>query len=285
MQEGVNEIRSFLLEDRGIRGALVRLNETWKQITVQHQYPERIQRLLGESVAATVLLASGLKDKPKVSIQLQGEGPLRLLLIQCAADLRVRGMAQWRPFSDDETLLGEGRLAVTLDTGKRNGLFQGIVPLVSAELTSCLESYFVRSEQLPTRMVLEATADSVAGLMLQTLPGQSHDSSDFEHAAALAKTVKQGELFEEPAQALLPRLFSDYLIRLFKPRPVLHDCRCTPEHLARVARLIGKDELGTILADEGAVELTCEFCNRAFRYDADDVDAILRGEAPPIVLH
>jgi len=281
----MNEIQSFLLEDRGIRGALVRLNETWKQITVQHRYPERVERLLGQSVAATVLLANGLKEKPQVSIQLQGAGPLRLLLIQCAADLKVRGMAQWRPFGADEALLGEGRLAVTLDTGKRNGIFQGIVPLVSADLESCLESYFDRSEQLPTRMVLEATSDSVAGLVLQTLPGQSHTGDDFDRAAALAKTVRPGELLTEPAQTLLPRLFDGYLIRLFKPRPVLHDCRCTPEHLARVARLIGEDELSTILADEGAVELTCEFCNRAFRYDADDVAAILRGEAPPAILH
>lgn len=281
----MNEIQSFLLEDRGIRGGLVRLNETWKQITVQHQYPARVERLLGESVAATLLLANGLKGKPKVSIQLQGAGPLRLLLIQCAADLKVRGVAQWRPFDATDALLGEGRLAVTLDTGRRNGLFQGIVPLVSNALDSCLESYFARSEQLPTRLVLEATADSVAGLMLQTLPGQCHDSDDFERAAALAKTVQPGALLAEPAHALLPRLFDGYLIRLFEPRPVLHDCRCTPEHLARVARLIGEEELGTILADEGAVELTCEFCNRAFRYDADDVDAILRGEAPPAVLH
>ena len=87
----MNEVQSFLLEDQGIRGALVRLNETWRQIIAQHQYPVEVRRLLGESVAATVLLASGLKGHPKVSIQLQGEGPLRLLLIQCAADLKVRG--------------------------------------------------------------------------------------------------------------------------------------------------------------------------------------------------
>lgn len=281
----MNEVQNFLLEDRGIRGALVRLTETWQQIAIQHRYPGKVKALLGESVAATVLLANGLKEKPQVSIQLQGQGPLRLLLIQCASDMKVRGMAQWRPFSANEALLGEGRLAVTLDTGKRNGLFQGIVPLVSSELDSCLEAYFARSEQLPTRIILEATDACVAGLMLQTLPGHEDNAADFQHAAAQARNVTPGELLAEAADALLPRLFVDYTIRLFKPRPVLHDCRCTPEHLARVARLLGRDELVSILSDEGIVELTCEFCNRAFRYDADDVDAILRGEAPPALLH
>lgn len=281
----MNEVQSFLLEEHGIRGALVRLNETWKQITVQHRYPERVQSLLGESVAATVLLANGLKERPQVSIQLQGQGPLRLLLIQCAGDLKVRGMAKWRPFTRDDPLLGEGRLAVTLDTGKRNGLFQGIVPLVSTDLESCLESYFARSEQLPTRIILQAAADSVAGLMLQVLPGHEHDDAAFGQAVALARTMTREELMDEAAHVFLPRVFAGYEIRLFKPRPVLHDCRCTPEHLARVARLLGEKELTDILEDEGAVELTCEFCNRAFRYDATDVDAILRGEAPPALLH
>ena len=281
----MNEVQSFLLEDQGIRGALVRLNETWRQIIAQHQYPVEVRRLLGESVAATVLLASGLKGHPKVSIQLQGEGPLRLLLIQCAADLKVRGMAHWQSFAKGDALLGEGRLAVTLDTGGRNGLFQGIVPLVSTDLDACLEAYFRQSEQLATRIILEAGAGHIGGLILQMLPGHEPDLDSFERAAGLAKRVTAAELLDESAETLLPRLFSEHLIRLFSPKPVLHDCRCTPEHLAGIARMLGQQELASILADEGAVELTCEFCNRAFRYDADDVETILRGDTPEPLLH
>lgn len=281
----MNEVQSFLFENEGIRGALVRLNETWQQIVALHQYPAEVQQLLADSVAATVLLANGLKNHPQVSIQLQGDGALRLLLIQCSPDLKVRGTAQWRPYARGDALLGDGRLAVNLDTGGRNGLFQGIVPLVSTHLDACLEAYFEQSEQLATRIVLAGTGANVAGLLIQALPGHDGDDATFEHVAALAKTVSARELVNDAASDLLPRLFREYTIRLFRPRPVLHDCRCTPEHLAGIARMLGEEELKSLLSDCGRVELTCEFCNRAFRYDADDVEAILRGEAPEHTLH
>lgn len=281
----MNEVQSFLLEHHAIRGAVVRLTETWQQIVAQHRYPAPVQALLADSVAATVLLAKGLKDHPKISLQLQGEGPLRLLVIQCSADFKVRGMAQWRPFTPGDALLGEGRLSVHLDTGIRNGQFQGIVPLVSEHLDACLEAYFAQSEQLATRIVLAGDAASAAGLLVQAVPGRESDAETFAHLAALAKTVSSRELIGTPANELLPQLFGDYEIRLFRPRAVLHDCRCTPEHLAGIARMLGADELHSLLDDQGKVELTCEFCNRAFRYDADDVAAILRGEAPGVAVH
>jgi molecular chaperone Hsp33 len=281
----MNEVQSFLFEDHGIRGALVRLTETWQQIIALHQYPTEVQALLADSVAATVLLANGLKDQPKVSIQLQGEGAMRLLLIQCSSDLKVRGMAQWRPYERGESLLGAGRLAVNLDTGARSGLFQGIVPLVSAQLDACLEAYFERSEQLATRIVLAGTPASAAGMLVQTLPGHEDETTAFADIAALAKAVSKRTLAESDAEELLPQVFADYRIRLFRPRPVLHDCRCTAEHLAGIARMLGAVELESLLVEQGAVELTCEFCNRAFRYDEDDVRAILRGESPGPALH
>lgn len=281
----MNEVQSFLFEDHGIRGALVRLTETWQQIVALHRYPAEVQALLADSVAATVLLANGLKAQPKVSIQLQGEGALRLLLIQCSPDLKVRGMAQWRPYERGEPLLGDGRLAVNLDTGPHSGLFQGIVPLVSAQLDASLEAYFERSEQLATRIVLAGAPANAAGLLVQTLPGHEDEIPTFRHIAALAKRVSRRALAEADAAELLPELFADYRIRLFRPRPVLHDCRCTAEHLAGIARMLGAAELESLLDERGSVELTCEFCNRAFRYDEDDVRAILRGESPGPALH
>jgi len=281
----VNELQSFVFEDRPVRGALVRLSETWRHVVAQHNYPPRLERLLGRGVAATVLLANGLKGRPRVSLQLQGEGPLKLLLIQCSSELRVRGMAHWRPHAEHEPLLGDGRLAVNLDTGARHGMFQGIVPLVSAELETCLESYFDRSEQLATRLVLTSTDTSAAGLLIQMLPSEALASDDFRDAAERVKRVGLTELCGLPAEELLPRVFEPFRIRLFKPRPVLHDCRCTPEHLAGIARMLGANELGSILEDRGSVELNCEFCNRSFRYEEDDVAAILRGEVPSAVLH
>jgi molecular chaperone Hsp33 len=281
----VNEVQGFILEDCGIRGSLVRLEETWQQVIAQHDYAPALRRLLGESLAATVLLANSLKSQPRVSIQLQGEGPLKLLLIQCSEELRVRGMAHCATPARGEALLGDGRLAVNVDTRGQHGFFQGIVPLVSPRLDACLESYFKRSEQLPTRLILKSTERRIAGLLLQALPGHTPDEGTFSAVTGLANRVSTAELTADAAEALLPKVFSRHLIRLFEPRPVLHDCRCTPAHLAGIVRMLGEDELDSLLADQGWVELTCEFCNRAFRYDEPDVLAILRGETPGAVLH
>ncbi len=281
----MNEVQGFILEDSGIRGALVRLQETWQQVTAQHDYGPALKRLLGESLAATVLIANSLKSQPRVSIQLQGEGPLKLLLIQCSEELRVRAMAQCTPPAIGEALLGAGRLAVNVDTRGPRGFFQGIVPLVSPRLDACLESYFERSEQLPTRLILKGDDRRVAGLLLQALPGEDPDADAFADAARLAERVSTAELVGDAAETLLPRVFSRHLIRLFDARPVLQDCRCTPDHLAGILRMLGEDELDSLLADPGWVELTCEFCNRAFKYDEPDVLAILRGESPGPVLH
>ena len=277
----MNEIQTFTLEDHGIRGALVRLEETWQRVVAAHDYPPEVRALLGESIVSTLLLATGLKATPSVALQLQGAGPLKLLLVQCTDGQRVRGMASFKEYSAGTPLLGEGRLVVNLDTGKPNGFFQGIVPLTSTKLGECLESYFAQSEQLETRLVLRADEQRVAGMLLQVLPG--HDETRaveaFETAAACAGTVSVDELTRSAAEELLPKLFAGQSIRLFSARPIEHDCRCTPERLAGVVRMLGADEVKSLLAEQGHVELKCEFCNRAFRYDDTQIDAIMRGTA------
>ena len=287
----INESQGFLLEDVNIRGALVRLGSTWRRIAAMHRYPAELDDLLGEGLAATVLLASGLKSQPSVSLQLQGAGRLRLLLAQCTGALRVRGMAQLavgESGSDaSQPLLGEGRLVVNLDTGQPKGLFQGIVPLVSTSLERCLERYFEQSEQLATRLVLRTTGERVAGLLLQVLPGRDESAgrAAFGAVAGRAERVTTAALAERPAEELLPALFAEHAIRLFSARGVSQDCRCTPERLAGVLRMLGRDELDSMLTDDGHVELNCEFCNRAFRYDDAGIDAALSGGAPSAALH
>jgi molecular chaperone Hsp33 len=275
----MNEVQGFILEDAGIRGALVRLEETWRQVVAAHDYAPDVRGLLREGVAAAVLLASGLKVVPNVSLQLQGEGALKLLLIQCTDGVRVRGMASVKPALEPAALLGAGRLVVNLDTGKPNGFFQGIVPLTSATLDGCLESYFRQSEQLATRLILKSSDTRIAGLLLQVLPGHGERQADdvFEELAACAATVSTGELTSLAADELLPKLFAGHAIRVFRPRLIAHDCRCTPERLAGVLRMLGESELESLLAEQGHVELTCEFCNRAFRYTDGQVRAILDG--------
>jgi molecular chaperone Hsp33 len=273
----VNELQTFLLEDSGIRGALVRLGDTWRRVQAQHVYTPEVRALLGEAVVATVLMASGLKSNPAVSLQLQGEGALRMLVVQCTSDLKVRGMAQTSGTPQGPLLAG-GQLVVNVDTGGPSGLFQGIVPIVSDRLDACLEAYFAQSEQLPTRLILRAHGDMIGGLLLQTLPGDEGGKGiPFDEAAAFGQTVTAEELTTLPAERLLPKLFAGQAIRLFTPRPVVHDCRCTPERLAGIVRMIGTEECRSVVAEQGHIELNCEFCNRVFLYDDAAVETILRG--------
>jgi molecular chaperone Hsp33 len=283
----MNEVQGFILEGSGVRGAVVRLEETWRQVIAEHRYTPQVRALLGEGIAATVLLASGIKAKPSVSLQLQGEGPLKLLVIQCADGSRVRGMAHCSSEPQALPLLGAGRLVVNVDTGRPNGFFQGIVPLTSDKLDECLEAYFQQSEQLATRLILKSSERRVAGLLLQILPGRDEERAvdAFEAAVACAATVTPAELTGLAAEELLPRLFARHEIRLFKAHPVTHDCRCTPERLAGVVRMLGEDELKSLLAEQGHVELTCEFCNRTFRYDEQATQVILRGGVQSSQLH
>jgi molecular chaperone Hsp33 len=283
----MNEIQGFMLEGSGIRGALVRLEETWRQVIAEHDYTPQVRTLLGEGVAATVLLASGMKAKPSVSLQLQGEGPLKLLVIQCADGLRVRGMAHCSSAPQAVPLLGAGRLVVNLDAGGPNGLFQGIVPLTSSKLDECLEAYFHQSEQLPTRLILKSSAKRIGGLLLQVLPGHGEEraADAFQAAAACASAVSTAELTELRAEQLLPTLFEAHEIRLFEARAVTHDCRCTPERLAGVVRMLGEDEVKSLLAEQGHVELTCEFSNRTFRYDERATETIMQGGTRSSTLH
>lgn len=280
----MNETRNFLFEHHGIRGGVVRLHETWLQIIAQHGYPGDVRELLGEAVAATVLLGASLKDRPRISIQAQGDGALRLLVTQCSSQLSVRGMAQWRNDARSAPLLGNGRLSVNIDTGQSDGFYQGIVPLTGSRLSECLEGYFDQSEQLPTRLFLFSTTTNAAGLVLQMLPG-SEDYDAFGDASARASELTGRDIVDTECEELLPRTFPNYTIRLFQPRNVAHDCRCTPEHLASIARLLGSDELESLIEELGHVELTCEFCNRNFQYSREEVSAILRGESPPAYLH
>ena len=215
----MNEVRRFVFEELQVRGAVVRLSDTWRRVIARHEYPQRVLTLLGEAIAATVLMGVGLKGGTRVSMQLQGDGPVGLLVTQCSEDLKVRGMAQWRQCPGlEDRLLGAGRMAVTLDPGGGRERYQGIVPLESDSLPACLEAYFHQSEQLATWLLLHtAGSDTLSGLLLQSLPGAA-DEDAFGRVAANADGISPAALDTLPAETLLRQAFPGELIRLFAPR-------------------------------------------------------------------
>lgn len=280
-------IQRFHFSDSPVRGEIVQLADTVAAIMDRHVYPERVQSLLGEAVAAAVLLASTLKFEGSLILQVRGEGPLETLMVECNNDLEVRAIAQvGESWSEADAtlplsaLFGGGQLAITIDP-EQGERYQGIVPLGDSTLAACLEHYFAQSEQLPTRLWLASADNAAAGLLLQVLPG--HDEGDdadiWPRLQQLTDTVSADELLDLPGNELLYRLYHEEQVELHEASEVSFHCNCSRERTERVLVSLGEAELQEILAEQGVIDITCQFCNQQYSFDAIDVAQMLRGGA------
>jgi molecular chaperone Hsp33 len=197
---------------------------------------------------------------------------LRTLVAQATHGRTIRGLARWEgevPAGEVGAVFGPGRLVLTLepDGGER---YQGIVPLFGANLAEALETYFRTSEQLGTRLWLAAGPERAAGLLLQRLPGGQGAEEDWTRIATLADTLTTEELTGLPTKTLLHRLFHEENLRLFEGEPVAFRCTCSRGRIEQTLRALGQEEVEATLAQEGQVEVSCEFCNRIYRWDLVD---------------
>lgn len=287
-------LHRFLFEHLPIRGHIVHLDAAWRALLEQRDYPENIRDTLGEAVAASVLLAATLKFDGTLSLQLQGQGPMHLMLAQCSSQFGVRAVARYREAIDSRdisVLSGHGNLSVTLENDDLSQRYQGIVPLSSDRMAQCLQGYFEHSEQLPTRLWLHADEKGVSGLLLQrisedtaTRRGAGHVSVldappvDIDDAWArvqlLADTLKPEELQRLTDRQILRRLFVEDDVRMFESTPVFFRCRCSRERVSGMLKGLGAAEIRSVLQERGAVEVRCDFCNRAYQFDAVDIEQL-----------
>jgi molecular chaperone Hsp33 len=284
-------IRRFFFEHHPVRGHIVHLDSAWAAMCEHHDYPPPIRELLGEAAAATTLIASTRKFDGTLTLQLQGPGPMHLLVAQCTHGFAVRGVARWTgavPAGPLTAMAGEGRLTVTVETMDQAARYQGIVPLAAGRLTQCLEAYFRDSEQLPTRIWLATTPSRAAGLLLQRLPGAESPGSPreredpqeaWERVEQLAGTLEPEDLLTLPQREVMRRLFHEEDVRVFEPAPVFFQCRCSRERVIELLRALGEEEIRGIVAERGAVQARCEFCNRAYDFDAVDAEQLFRAQA------
>ena len=279
-------LRRFLFERWPVRGQFVRLDASWRAVIEHHEYPLAVVRALGEAMAATALVAGSLKFEGRLLLQCQGPGPVQLILAECTGRHAVRGVARFQGDPPETAsiaeLTGGGQLAVTLENQPAASSYQGVVPLAHPGLAACLEDYFTRSEQLPTRLVLAASGARAAGLLLQRVaagagasiaeePRVPADADDaWARIGLLAATLTPEELLRQPCEVLLRRLFHEDDVRLFEGVPVFFQCACSRDRVAGILRSLGEDEVRGILKERGDVEVRCEFCNRAYSFDAVD---------------
>ncbi|MBW4050006.1 MAG: Hsp33 family molecular chaperone HslO [Proteobacteria bacterium] len=287
-----DEVRRFIVENRPVRGHWVRLEGAWRELRAHRDYPQPVRELLGQAVAASVLLAATLKFRGRLTLQLQGNGAVSLLVAQCTDDYRLRAVARFDEAAvaalpaggaSGETfrrLVGaDGRFAVTVEADERNTRYQGIVPLSGDSLAASLEAYFSRSEQLPTRVLLAADGERGGGVLVQKLPqdagtDESQMTEIWKQAEHGIEALSAEELLHCPVEELLGRGFAAHDMRLFRGTPVQFECRCSQGRVTSLLRALGPDEVRDVLREQGAVTVTCEFCHRPYRFEEGDVEAL-----------
>jgi molecular chaperone Hsp33 len=291
-----DSLHRFIFEHYPIRGHLVHLDASWRALIEHRDYPEAIRTTLGEAVVASLLLAATIKFEGVLSLQLQGAGPVHLLLAQCTSGLGVRGLARYREEPDPGTasgniadLIGAGNLTVTLESDDGSQRYQGIVPITGERLADSLQIYFENSEQLPTRLWLYADEHGAAGMLLQRLPGEGNvpaagaDPATIDDAwrrvQLIGATLTRDELRTLADAQILHRLFNEDDLRLFEPVPVYFRCRCSRERVSGMLQGLGERETRSILTERGEVEVRCDFCNRAYVFDAVDVAQLFNAGA------
>lgn len=275
-------MQRFVFEDAPVRGQLVRLDATWREVLARHTYPAWLRDTLGELMAAAALLAATLKFSGALVMQLQGRGPVKLLVAECSSELELRATAHCDEYAAPgglRQMMGDGKFAITIDprqAGRRS--YQGIVALDGDSLSEVLEHYLHRSEQIDSRLWLAADGEQAAGMLLQRLPGEGGGDDTWERAQHLAATLSRAELLQLPAAEVIRRLFHEEDIRLFRAKPVRFACSCSEARAAAMLRMLGREEVDGIIAERGLVEVHCEFCNARYAFDPQQAASLF---APP----
>lgn len=279
-------LQRFMFEHAAVRGEIIHLDATWQAVLERHDYPPALRTLLGELMAAAALLSATLKFSGSLIMQIQGGGPVKLLVVECSADMTMRAMAHWNGDLVEEAglpeLVGEGRFVITIDPKKGRQTYQGIVGLEGGSVAEVLENYMQRSEQLDTRIWLASDASGAAGMLLQKMPdGVDADTDAWNRAIHLGATVTGQELLDLSAREVIHRLFHQEDIRLFDSTPVHFGCTCSRERVAATLRMLGHGEVRSLLKETGYIEADCEFCNRHYVFDAVDSEQIFADNPVP----
>ena len=271
----------FLFEDTHIRGEITTLSSSFEAIKSRQNYPAQVNVILGEFLAAASLLSATLKFTGIVSIQAIGRGAIKTIMAECSNKSRLRGIVRGdieaiTDKDDFHSLLASATLAITIepDDGER---YQGIVPIESSDLSSCLEHYFAQSEQLSTKIKLAANDHSAAGVLIQQMPHDSNDKKahdDWQQLSLLLASLKSDEQLNLDHETQLYRLFHEQNVRLYQPEALQFFCSCSKPRTAKTLISLGFEEVEKIQQELGTIEITCDFCGQQYHFDKKDIDQL-----------
>ncbi len=295
-----DHIQRFSFAQLPIRGEIISLTETIDTICDQHQYPKEVRHLLAESLAACCLLADIIKIEGRVALQLQSSSVVKLLLVECDNQGRMRGLLHLNeehahlvtsePF-DFKQWTANGQMAITIDPDKGQR-YQGVVPLDKITLAACLEDYFNMSEQLPTHIKIFADHHKAFGIFIQTLPqaadssiGNEESQQAFEHVTALTETIKPEEAFELSHQELLYRLFHQDEVSIYPEKDLGFECSCSRERNMAALMTITPAELVNLVEEQNEIEMVCDFCSNKEIFNRQQIMELLTSEADQGVIN
>ena len=284
-----DSLQRFLLESTPVRGEIVHLDATWRAVLERRQYPAPLQSLLGDMMAAAALLSAILKFEGSLIMQMQGNGPVQLLVVEATSEHTLRATAKWEgdlAGGNVTELLGAGRFVISIVPTGGKQTYQGIVAIEGETIAQVLEHYMTKSEQLETRLWLASDSQQAAGMLLQKLPAApTQDADAWNRATQLGETIRREELLSLPAREIIRRLYHEEDVRVFDSRPVAFRCSCSRERVTSMLRLLGHDEVKSIIAERNTVEVDCEFCGRHYTFDAVDAEQVFAADvitrAPP----
>lgn len=280
----------FIFDDMPVRCLHVRLENVWKHIVGQKHYPAAIRRALGELLAAGALLSGNLKTDGTLIVQVQGQGRLKMLVVEATSDQTVRATARWdetAEINDDESLtdlLGSNSVFVLTLQPKDAEPWQGVVPLEGGSIAQMLINYTKRSEQLDTQIVLASSDDACGGLLVQRLPETEPDAASWEHVGTLVQTLTPEELTGLDAQHVLYRLFHETPPRVFDPESIEFACTCSRGKVSDMLLMLGGEEVGGVVAEQGSIQIDCDFCHAKYVFDETDVNALFGADVVNAVL-
>ncbi|MDX1347313.1 MAG: Hsp33 family molecular chaperone HslO [Thiomicrorhabdus chilensis] len=274
-----NSVQRFLFKELNIRGQHIRLEESWQAMLEERHYPQAIVSLLGELTAMSVLMANGMKHQGRITLQVQGSGPITLLVVEVTHDLKIRGVAKTNQTitteSNIDELLGDGQILVTIENTQTQHHFQSYVPREGSTIAECFELFLSQSEQLPSKIWLTANEKNLGGVMIQKMPDtDGQDEDGWERVVHLTTTVKDEELSTLAAEALLHRLFHEELIELFTAQEVVYECPKDRERVEEMLKSLGEKEVRKILEEQGEIVIHNEICNFHMRFNEADIDAL-----------
>ena len=289
-------LNRFLFENTPVRGNIVNLTNTFQLALNKQHLPAGLKRALGELMAASALLTATLKMNGSLVLQIQSKGALKLLVVECTSDFGIRATAKWNgQINDDQNLfdlIEHGQFVITLDPKDGGQTYQGIVPIEGNDISTILENYMLRSEQIDTKIWLCCDGNSAAGMLLQKLPDimnqitQSdesieHDLDAWNRVGHLADTVTDDELLHLPTETLIHRLFHEEDVRLFEASNTKFFCSCTRTSVANMLRMLGNEEISSILEEQGKIEVNCDFCNTHYQFDKVDAAQLMVSDVVP----